>query len=133
MTDEDISGQLLALEDRFWNAMKQRDGASAVTMTMDSSLVVGAQGIGEIDRPSLKTMIEQAPYELAGYRFDDTRVRQISDDVAVVSYKVTEDLVLEGQKLVLEAFDSTVWVRSGDSWLCALHTETPAGDPFGRR
>jgi hypothetical protein len=28
--------------------------------------------------------------------------------------------------------DSSTWVRRNGCWLCALHTEAIAGDPFGR-
>jgi len=28
---------------------------------------------------------------------------------------------------------SSVWVRRDGTWTCALHTESVAGDPFGRK
>jgi hypothetical protein len=59
-------------------------------------------------------------------------MRQVSDDVVALAYKVKEDLVVEGQKVKLETFDSSVWVRRGGKWVCVVHTESPAGDPFGR-
>lgn len=31
-----------------------------------------------------------------------------------------------------EAFDSSVWVHRIGHWVCAVHTESLAGDPFGR-
>jgi hypothetical protein len=50
----------------------------------------------------------------------------------VSAYKVTERLLVEGQELSLEANDASVWVRENGKWKCAIHTETLAGDPFGR-
>jgi hypothetical protein len=41
-------------------------------------------------------------------------------------------LVVDGKPVKLQAYDSSVWVRRDGDWLCALHTESPAGDPFGR-
>ena len=32
----------------------------------------------------------------------------------------------------LEAADASTWVRRDGQWYCALHTESPLGDPFGR-
>jgi hypothetical protein len=45
---------------------------------------------------------------------------------------VREDLVVDGKPESLTAYDASVWVRRGDNWLCALHTESLEGDPFGR-
>jgi hypothetical protein len=30
---------------------------------------------------------------------------------------------VDGKKLTLEAADASTWVRDGDGWACALHTE----------
>jgi hypothetical protein len=56
----------------------------------------------------------------------------LADDVAIVAYKVTEDLTVQGKPVHLEAADSSTWVRRDGRWVCALHTEAIAGDPFGR-
>jgi len=53
--------------------------------------------------------------------------------VAVIAYKVREELVVDGKATTMEAFDSSVWVNRGGKWMCAMHTETLAGDPYGRR
>ena len=68
-------------------------------------------------------------------RFDleDVHVRKLSDGVVALAYKVKESLVVEGQDISMEAFDASVWVRRNGEWVCALHTESPSGDPFGRR
>ena len=42
-------------------------------------------------------------------------------------------MVVDGKPLTLEAYDSSVWVRRDGNWRCAAHTETLAGDPYGRR
>ena len=52
--------------------------------------------------------------------------------MAVIAYKVIEDLLVDGAPLTLEASDASTWVRQDGRWLCALHTESVAGDPFGR-
>jgi hypothetical protein len=133
VTTEDFRERFVELEHRFWTALKQKDGAMGASLVQDPCLVVGAQGLGQIDKQTLAKMIENASYDLLDYSFEDMRVREIAPDVALVVYKVTEHLSVEGKQLTLEAFDSSVWVREGDGWLSALHTESPAGDPFGRK
>jgi len=43
-----------------------------------------------------------------------------------------EELTLDGKAVELEAADSSTWVRLEGHWVCAVHTEAIAGDPFGR-
>jgi hypothetical protein len=61
-----------------------------------------------------------------------TQVRLLRDDVAIVAYQVYEELTVDGKPVTLDAADSSTWVRRNGRWLCALHTEAIAGDPFGR-
>ena len=132
MTPEKLSSALLSLEKKYWNAIKNRDHATMRRLSTDPCVVVGAQGVGEVDRKTLGDMMEKATWGLTDYRFDDVHVRQVADDVAVVAYKVKEKLVVDGKDLTLDVCDSSVWVQREGEWLCALHTESLAGDPFGR-
>ena len=126
--------ELIDTERRFWGAMQQKDGNTAAQLTDDGCIVVGAQGVSAIDRNSMRKMTAEGPWELKQFSFDEKsrRVRFVSDDVAIVAYSVNEQLVVDGKPLQLEAHDASVWVRHGSEWRCALHTESPAGDPFGR-
>ena len=56
----------------------------------------------------------------------------LNEDVALVAYQVKEKLTVDGTPVNLEANDSSVWVRKNGEWLCAMHTESLVGDPFGR-
>jgi len=124
--------ELLALEKQYWNAIKDKDPATATSLSDDPCVVVGAQGVGELAKSELAKMLHGASYELNAFSLDDVHMRQISDDVAVLAYKVKEDLVVDGQQVKLQAFDSSVWVQRDGKWVCVVHTESLAGDPFGR-
>jgi hypothetical protein len=65
-------------------------------------------------------------------RRPDDQVRQLGDDVAVVAYTVHEKLTVDGQPVTLDAADASTWVRRNGRCVCALHTESVKGDPFGR-
>lgn len=132
MQRDDISQEVLALEKKFWDCIKEKDSATAVSMSDDPCVVVGAQGIGEVDKTTLARMLEGDASQLNDYAFDDIHVRHITDDVVVVAYKVKEGLVVEGKDVNLQAFDSSVWVRREGQWVCAVHSESIAGDPYGR-
>lgn len=125
---------VLDLERRFWNAMKEKDGRTAARMTDDQCIVVGAQGVSAIDSSKMGQLTVEGTWQLQQYSFDEknAQVRFIGDDVAIVAYKVDERVVVDGKTLPVNANDSSVWVRRNGEWLCALHTESLAGDPFGR-
>jgi hypothetical protein len=126
--------ELIELEKQYWEAIRNRDGATATRLSDARCLVIGPQGIGKLDRAALAGLVENAPYELKRVRLDDdVHISKIADDVAVIAYKVNEELVVDGKTTTLEAFDSSVWVRRDGGWVCAAHTETIAGDPFGRK
>jgi hypothetical protein len=126
--------ELFDVERRFWDAMKAKDARVAEQMTDDNCIVVGAQGVSEIDGKTMARLTKEGQWDLQQYSFDQTNahVRFIDDDIAIVAYKVNERVVVNGKTLPIEANDSSVWVRRDGAWLCALHTESLAGDPYGR-
>jgi uncharacterized protein (TIGR02246 family) len=133
MGTKTIEAELLELEKRYWQALKDRDVDAAMRLTDDPCIVTGAQGVGRIDRQTLAAMLKAAPYSLHRFEVnDDAQVRLLRDDVAIVAYTVREELTVEGKPVTLEAADSSTWVRRDGAWVCALHTESIAGDPFGR-
>ena len=130
-----IDTELLALEKQYWDAIKNKDGSTATRLTDERCMVVGPQGVNDIEKSVLPGMIAGAAYKMTTYTVDDREVhiRAVTDDVAVIAYKIREDLIVDGKPTTLNACDSSVWVRRHGQWVCTLHTETIAGDPYGRR
>jgi hypothetical protein len=126
--------ELLDVEHRFWNAMKTKDANAASKMTDDQCIVVGAQGVSAIDSQTMGKLTTDGKWTLQQYTFDErnAQVRFLTDDIAIVAYKVNERVELDGKTLPLEANDASVWVRRDGEWRCALHTESLVGDPYGR-
>ena len=130
----DIDQELLNLEKQYWDAIQSRDGATATRLSDARCLVVGPQGIGKLDRKALAGLVENPPYELKRWRIDDdVHVSNIADGVALIAYKVNEEMVIDGKTTTLEAFDSSVWVRRDGGWVCAAHTETLADNAYGKK
>ena len=126
--------ELMDVERRFWNAMQEKDAATASTLTDDQCVIVGAQGVSAIDAKTMAKLTSEGTWELKQYSFDEQKrqIRFLTDDIAIVAYPVKERVIVDGETLPVEANDSSVWVRRGGQWRCALHTESLAGDPFGR-
>ena len=125
---------IIELETKFWQSMVDKDIDLAVAMLTDKSVVTGAQGLALLSHDDYRGMAKQAEglWNLKSFKLDDVKVTFPAEDVAVIAYRVTEEMEVEGKPLTLKAADATTWVRKGGKWLAALHTESLLGDPFGR-
>ena len=133
MADITIQRTLVDLERRYWQALKDKDVEAALELTDDPCIVTGAQGVGLIDHSTYRALMESATWTLVAFEIrDDVQVRQLDDDTAIVAYTIHEELDVDGESVVFDAADASTWVRRDGRWLCALHTESLAGDPFGR-
>jgi ketosteroid isomerase-like protein len=133
MTTTTIEKELVELETQYWQAIKDKDLDAAMQLTDDTCIVTGAQGAASIDRKAFAGMLNSPGWTLNEFEFvGDVITRPLTDDVAIVAYKVREQLTVEGKPLTLEAAEASTWVRRDGRWLCALHTESILGDSFGR-
>jgi uncharacterized protein (TIGR02246 family) len=125
--------QVIELERRYWQAIKDKDVDAVLSMTDDPCIVTGSQGVAELDHKTFESMMRTGSWTIDAFELDDDmQVRMLGDDVAVVAYKVHEDLTVEGKPVALDAADSSTWVRRDGHWLCAAHSEALSGDPYGR-
>jgi hypothetical protein len=132
MTATTIEQEFVELENQYWRAIKDGDAKAAMRLSDDPCIVTGAQGAASVDRKTLGDMLKSPQWKLHDFEISDVQVRRLTDDVAVVAYKVTEQLTVEDKPVSLTAADASTWVRRNGQWVCALHTESIAGDPFGR-
>jgi ketosteroid isomerase-like protein len=132
MATQTIEVELLALEKRYWQAIKDKDVDAAMRLTDFPCIVAGSSGVGSIDQKTFTGMMGGAAYTLNRFEIKDVQVRLLRDDVAITAYKVHEELTVDGKPVALDAADASVWVRRDGRWLCAAHTESVAGDPYGR-
>jgi uncharacterized protein (TIGR02246 family) len=132
MVSPNVQQELLKLEKRYWQAIKDQDAETAAKLSDDPCLVTGAQGVAQLGRDALMRMMKSANYTLHDFEMRNPQVRLIGDDVAILAYDVHEELTVDGKRVILDAADASTWVRGPKGWVCALHTESIAGDPFGR-
>ena len=132
MPEGPIEAQLLNCEKQYWQAIKDRDVAAAMRLTDDTCIITGAQGVARITRDAFAGMLQAGGWTLHEFTLSDVQVRVLSEDVAILAYKVKELLTVEGKSVTVDAADSSAWVKRDGQWMCALHTEALSGDPFGR-
>lgn len=128
-----VEQEMIALETAFWQAMQDNDVDAAMAATDDPCVVAGASGAATVDAAMFRSMMSGGAWKLNSFRLgDDDQVRALSEDVRVVAYTVHEELTVDGQPVSLDAADTSVWVRRGGRWLCAMHSESLLGDAYGR-
>ena len=98
MATKTVEMELRALEKQYWQALEAKDIDAAMRLTDFPCIVTGAQGIGRIDEQTFAAMMKDASYAIRRVELDDSamEVRLVSDDVAVVGYKVHEELTVDG-------------------------------------
>jgi uncharacterized protein (TIGR02246 family) len=125
--------ELVELEKKYWQALKEEDVETCLELTHDPCIVTGSMGVMSLDKKAFREMMsKEQTYKINDYDLKDVNVRLLSDDVAIVAYKVHEDLTVDGKPVSLDAADGSTWIKRNGKWVCALHTESIAGDPFGR-
>lgn len=91
--------EFLELEERFWEALKERDVTAASALTDFPCIVTGAQGVMSMDEPTFAAMMKEPRHVIKSAKLSDVQVRRVSPDVAVVAYKVHEELVVDGKPM----------------------------------
>jgi uncharacterized protein (TIGR02246 family) len=133
MASHPIEKELIELEKQYWQALKDKDVEAMLRLTDDRCIVTGSQGVGRFDRETLASMVKEAPWSMRDFQVKDgAEVQMLREDLAVVAYRVREELDVAGEPVTLEAADTSSWVRRDGRWVCAVHTEALLGDPFGR-
>jgi len=128
----DLAKELLDLEKKFWTAIKDNDVDAALQLSYEPCVVAGAQGVARVDKKTFAKMMATDAWTLDDFEIRDVQVQQLSDDVAIIGYKVHEELTVDGKPVTLDAADASTWVKKDGRRLCALHTESLIGDPYGR-
>jgi len=133
MANTTVEADVLELERQYWQAMKDNDLDTILELTDEPGLVAGAQGVVVLDKALYTKMMDNPSWEIRDFHIgDDIEIRFLNEETAVVAYTIKEELIVDGESVTLNAADTSTWVRRKGRWLCAVHTESMLGDPFGR-
>lgn len=122
---------IIDLEKKFWDTMVSKDADTASRMITSTSILIGPQGVSAVNPGDFAKMMQGSKWRLDSYSLSDVQVTFPVKDTAVIGYKVRQKGDMDGKPYDMECADASTWTRNGDAWLCALHTETLVGSPFG--
>jgi uncharacterized protein (TIGR02246 family) len=120
---DELEEELIALEKAGWDAWEKGDKSFLASFTEDAIYVVpGSGAMSGIE--AIQAHVENHGCDVRSVDFADFDVRELSSDVAVVNYIVTQDMTCDGQKLPGTIFATSVYVRQDGEWLVTNYQET---------
>ena len=125
---------LIDLENKFWQSMVDKDTDTAVEMINEPSVMVSSHGTIKFDRAGYRKMAEQGPQVLKNFELSDVEVTYPNESTAVITYRVKQEVAARengSESTSQEMDESSLWIKKGKQWLCALHTETPRAAKSG--
>jgi uncharacterized protein (TIGR02246 family) len=119
----DLKEEIVAVEKSSWKAYANHDvKAYGDTMT-DDAVVVAASGEALMGKKEILADLSSANCNVKSFDLADTKLRQLSADVAILTYNLTQDVTCEA-KLPTKVFATAIYVRQGGKWRWASYQET---------
>lgn len=125
--------QIVELETRFWQSMKDKDVDTARSMIARQGLVTGPMGTATINPEKYAQMTREGQWTLDDFEMKNVEVVLPTEDSAIIAYEVHQTGDMKGRPMDLRCADSSVWVKEDGAWKCALHTETILQDANARQ
>lgn len=124
---ESIKKEILGLEKKYWTAMQEHDLKTAVELTDFPCLVTSAHGIRSVDRQKFEEMFNSRDQDsVQSFEFDNdnVEVRLVNPETAIVAYQLETKFNHQGEERDINVVDTSTWIKRGNKWTCAMHTET---------
>ncbi len=123
--EKDLVTTLSTVEQSLWEGWKTHDMAPFKAHLTDGAINVDAGGV-EAGKEDMIEYLSKNPCDVKGYSFSDWAAHPVTDDVAILTYKATQDGTCGERRLDPEVVVSAVYVRQGGQWMAASYHETPA-------
>jgi len=115
---------IIATEKKLWEAWKNKDAKPFRANLAADAVQVSENGVG--DKAAVLKEIPGGDCEVRSYSLTDLKVVFLASNVAVLTYKGTQDATCAGQTAPPAIWASTTYVLRGGRWLAGAHQETTA-------
>jgi len=117
--------EIVELEKAFWDSIVDGKPEVATEILTEPAMMVSGHGATKFDHATYRKMASDEKYKLVDYTMSDMDVIFPRDDVAIASYHVVQNMVMEGKPMQMDVYDTSTWVKVEGRWRCATHTESP--------
>lgn len=109
---------IFILEKKYWDAMRNNDVEAAVSLTKFPCIITSPKGAKRITETQYRQMMQaNKSDQYKGIEIVDPYVDLLNENTAMISYNI----IHKGIKML----DVSTWVREGNKWVCAFHSENP--------
>jgi len=115
---------IIATENKLWEAWKNKDTKPFKANLAADSVLVSDSGIAS--KADIMKAMTESGCEVRSFTLSDFKVTFPASNVAIVSYKGTQDITCGGQPGPGTVWASSTYVQRGGKWFAASHMETPA-------
>jgi uncharacterized protein (TIGR02246 family) len=120
----DLKEDILAVENNAWKAFAKHDAKAYGDTMTDDAVMAPASGDILTGKQKILADLSNNPCDVKNFDFADTKVRQLSPDVAILTYNLTQDVTCGGKRLAPKAFVTAIYVGKGGKWRSASYQET---------
>jgi hypothetical protein len=125
---EDLTGPLMALEERAYAAWKAGDTAWWGDVLTES--FVGWGAAGRVGKAAAIPLLGGADCRISAYRLTDPRVTLLAPNAALLTHRTEVDGACHGRPVAPVARTLTVYVREGGQWKIGYRARSAVVDPM---
>src|ERR1700681_1668970 len=118
---------LVTIEKSAYAAWKSKDAKFWDTFLSDK--FVGWGSSGRLDKASATKEFSGADCEIKRFALSGEQMKPLGQNAALITHKTTVDGTCSGQKVAVNSWVASVYVRDGDTWKGIFHAEAPVVDP----
>ena len=126
---KELATTLAETEKKAYEAWKKKDGKY-----FDDFLTDGFTGVsrnGRNVKAGVSETISKNPCEIKSYSTSDEEAVDLGDGIALLTMKVTEEVICDGKAEPSPQWAATIYVKDGGSWKAAYHQTVATPDAKG--
>ena len=120
-----IGNAVVAQEQMVLDALAQKDTVAFNKALGRDFVYVDGNGAVRWELSKTSTMLPACALG-AGWTLDNPVTSQIGEDLVVLTYSSSGNVVCDGRKAPSPVNSMSVWRRTGGRWVAVAHSETPA-------
>ena len=121
---DDLVKTLSSIEKSLWEGWKNREAEPFRKHLVENALTIGGWGV-EAGKQKAIQMIESDVCDVESYSHSDWAVHRVADNVAILTYRATQNATCEGEKIPEKIVASSTYVQKDGIWMSASYHETP--------
>lgn len=115
---------LIALEQKSWEAWKNRDGKFYESFLSDDHVEVGAGGVD--DKAAIVAFVGSPVCVVKSWATSNFKVIAFDERTVLLTYFAEQNTTCHGRPVPSPAWVSSLYVKRNGRWLNAMYQQTPA-------